>query len=466
MGRRKKVIKNLKIETVAAEGRGLGRHDGKVIFVDYGIPGDVADVRLTKNKKDYGQGLIQELIEPSPLRQQPFCKHFFECGGCRWQHVSYEQQLEFKAGMVEEAFVRTGKLSGYETLPILGSKKTTAYRNKFDFTFTNSVWFTAEQIASGEELERRGIGFHVAGRFQRVVHVEHCHLQEDEGNAIRLALFRFATEQDISFYHQREHKGLLRGLIMRYTSVGERMIIVCFGEDDEEAIGQVMQFLQTSYPDLTALHYVVNTKLNDTIYDLDVVVHAGKDHIIEQLGSVRYRIGPKSFFQTNSSQAGELYRVAAEFADLQPDELVYDLYTGIGSIALYLAHQCKHVIGIETVPEAIEDAKVNASLNDITNCTFIAGSAERILNAEFLQEQPKPDVIITDPPRAGMHKDAIAFLLMADPQRIVYISCNPVTQARDIGMLSERYELVKIQPVDMFPHTYHVENVALLVRRD
>ncbi|MCP4120964.1 MAG: 23S rRNA (uracil(1939)-C(5))-methyltransferase RlmD [Bacteroidetes bacterium] len=465
MGRRNKVLKNVKIEAVAAEGRGLARHEGKVVFVDYGIPGDVVDVRLTRNKKDFAQGVIMELHEPSDLRQASFCKHFWHCGGCRWQHISYDQQLAFKDSIVEEAIRRTGKQTEYERLPIMGCDEITGYRNKFEFTFSQHGWFTDEQIKSGAELERRAVGFHVAGQYQRVVNVEYCHLQDEGGNAIRNAIYKYALENNLSFYHHRERSGFLRNLILRYTSLGERMILLSFGENDPQAIEGIMNFITTTYPDLDSVNYVVNTKGNDTIYDLQVINYAGKDHIIEKLGEVSYRIGSKSFFQTNSKQAKELYDVIVDFAGTKSDELVYDLYTGIGSIALYVANACKKVVGVETVPEAIEDAWKNAALNATENVDFVAGSSERVLSSGFLDEYGRPDVVITDPPRAGMHKDVVEFLLMAGPKRIVYVSCNPVTQARDILMLSGDYKLIKSQPVDMFPHTYHVENVVLLERK-
>jgi 23S rRNA (uracil1939-C5)-methyltransferase len=465
VSRRKKIIEHVRIEAVASEGKGLARHDGRVIFVDYGIPGDVVNVRLTRNKKDYAVGIIQDVIQPSALRQEPFCRHFGTCGGCRWQHISYDRQLGYKQGVVEEAFRRIGKQEDYELLPIAGCERTTAYRNKFEFTFSGRGWFTKEQIRSGEALERKSLGFHVAGQHQKVVHIDYCHLQEEEGNAIRQAVYHFALDNGISFYDQVTREGLLRNLTMRLTSPGERMILVSFGENDADAIEKVMAFVAGKYPGVRSVNYVVNTKWNDTIYDLEVVNYAGSDHIIEHMGDIAYRIGPKSFFQTNSEQAHILYDIAVRFAELQPSDLVYDLYTGIGSIALYIARSCKHVVGVETVPEAIVDAWKNAELNGITNVDFVAGSSERILDQGFLDQYGSPDVIITDPPRAGMHADVIDFILKASPARIVYVSCNPVTQARDILMLAPAYRLEKIQPVDMFPHTYHIENVALLRKR-
>jgi 23S rRNA (uracil1939-C5)-methyltransferase len=435
-----------------------------VIFVDYGIPGDVADVALTRNKKDYALGTIQELVEPSDLRIDPFCEHFGTCGGCRWQHIPYARQLAFKEHIVEEAFRRTGKQEDYELHPILGCSRTTAYRNKFEFTFSGQGWFTREQISSGEELDRRSLGFHVAGQYQKVVHVRHCHLQEDEGNRIRNAVYRYAIDNGLSFYDHFRRKGFLRNLTMRYADTGQRMLLLSVGEDDRDAIHSVMDYISGEFPGIASLNYVVNTKHNDTIYDLEVVNHSGTDHIVERLGHISFRIGPKSFFQTNTGQARILYDKAVEFAAIRESDTVYDLYTGIGSIALYAASSCRKVVGVETVPEAIEDARVNASLNGIGNADFVAGSTERILDAGFLDSHGRPDVIITDPPRAGMHADVVEFLLKAAPRTIVYISCNPVTQARDVRMMASSYRLEALQPVDMFPHTYHIENIARLTR--
>lgn len=465
MGRRQKVLKNVNIERVAAEGRGLGRSDGKVIFVDYAIPGDVVDVRLTKNKKDFAQGKIQKLIEPSSLRVKPFCDHFGLCGGCRWQHITYEQQIEYKEGIVDEALRRIGKLDGFELEPIMGCEQTKFYRNKMEYTFSDAGWLTQEQVDSGEEFERRAVGFHIAGQVRKVTNIEQCHITDDLGNTIRNAVRAFAIENDISFYNLYSQKGFLRNLTLRNTSIGENMFLLSVGENDIETIEKVMDFVVKEFPQLTSINYVINTKGNDTIYDLEVVNYAGKDHIIEQLGTVKYRVGPKSFFQTNSKQAKHLYDLIVEYASIESNDLVYDLYTGIGSIALYVAHQCKKVVGVETVPEAIADANINAKLNEIDHVDFHAGSSERILSDEFLQENGQPDIVITDPPRAGMHKDVVEFLLRAAPKRIVYVSCNPVTQARDVQLLQEKYNFIKARPVDMFPHTYHVENVALLELR-
>ena len=464
MARRKKVLKNVKIESIAAEGKGLGRHDGRVIFVDYGIPGDDVDVRLTKNKKDYAQGNIVVLNEPSELRVDPFCEFFGLCGGCRWQHISYQQQIAYKHDIVEESFRRIGKLTDYELLPIIGCEKITGYRNKMEYTFSDHGWVTKEEIDSGEDLERRAVGFHISGQARKVVNIDLCHLQDEDGNTIRNAIYQFGKENDFTFYNHFNHHGHLRNLIIRNTSIGERMIMVNFGMDDPNKVEEMMQFVKAEFSDADSINYVINTKGNDTIYDLDVVNYAGKDHIIEELGDIQYRIGPKSFFQTNSYQAKHLYDCIVDFAQIQKNDLVYDLYTGIGSIALYVAQQAKMVVGVETVPEAIEDAKLNAELNSIENVSFHAGSSERILSDEFLNENGKPDIVITDPPRMGMHKDVVEFLLRAEPKRIVYVSCNPVTQARDIQALGVKYKLIKAQPIDMFPHTYHVENVALLER--
>ncbi|MEZ5009698.1 MAG: 23S rRNA (uracil(1939)-C(5))-methyltransferase RlmD [Chitinophagales bacterium] len=463
--RNRKELQGLEITAIAAEGRGLGRQEGKVVFVDYGIPGDVVDVRLTKNKKDYAEGNITNLVSPSELRQESFCELFGLCGGCRWQHISYEQQISYKHNIVEESFRRIGKLTDYELQPILGCSLTRGYRNKMEYTFSNQCWLTEEQIKSGAEIDRRAVGFHVSGQARRVINIEKCYLQDDFGNKIRNSIYEFSTANDISFYDHYNHEGFLRNLILRNTTLGEIMLLLCVGSNDQEWIDIIMNFVQERFPELTSINYVVNEKLNDTIYDLEVVNFAGKDHIIEQLGDIKYRIGPKSFFQTNSHQAKNLFDLIVEYAAIESTDLVYDLYCGIGSIGLYVAHLAKEVVGVETVPEAIEDAKLNMNLNGIVNTKFHAGSSERLLSNEFLNENGRPDIVITDPPRAGMHKDVVEFLLRAEPKKIVYVSCNPVTQARDIQLLQEKYTLVKARPVDMFPHTYHVENVALLVRK-
>lgn len=467
MGRRnkRKTIEQVEITAIAAEGKGLGRQDGKVVFVDYGIPGDVVDVRLTKHKKDYAEGSILRLIKHSELREDSFCKLFGLCGGCRWQHISYQQQIAYKHGIVEESFRRIGKLTEYELQPILGCELTKGYRNKMEYTFSNQCWLTEEQIQSGDEIDRRALGFHVSGQARRVIDIEKCYLQDDLGNKIRNGINEFAKANDISFYDHYLHEGFLRNLIIRNTTPGEVMLLLCVGQNDEVLIEKMMQFVQDNFKEITSINFVINEKLNDTIYDLEVINYAGKDHIIEQLGDIKYRIGPKSFFQTNSHQAKLLFDLIVEYADIQINDVVYDLYCGIGSIGLYVAHLAQKVVGVETVPEAIEDAVLNMNLNGIKNTHFYAGSSERILSDEFLKENGRPDIVITDPPRAGMHKDVVQFLLRAEPQKIVYVSCNPVTQARDIQLLEEKYKLIKARPVDMFPHTYHVENVALLMRK-
>jgi 23S rRNA (uracil1939-C5)-methyltransferase len=463
MRRRQKSLNNVKIESIAAEGRGLGRVEGKVVFVDYAIPGDVVNVRLTKNKKDFAQGNIEQLIQPSGLRKDAFCQHFGLCGGCRWKHITYNQQIAFKQGIVDEALRRIGKLDDFELQPIMGCVSITGYRNKMEYTFSDQAWLTNEQLNSDEIFERNAIGFHVSGQVSKVVNIENCHLSDDLGNEIRNAVRAFAIQEGLTFFNHYSKSGLLRNLTLRNTSIGEHMLLLSFGKSNKEEIEKMMSFIVARFPQINSVNYVVNTKGNDTIYDLKVEHYAGKDHIIEQLGSIKYRVGPKSFFQTNSIQAKALYDLIVDYAAISSTDLVYDLYTGIGSIALYVAHLCQKVVGVETVPEAIEDAKINAALNGIQHAYFHAGSSERILSDQFLDENGRPDIVITDPPRAGMHKDVIDFLLRAVPKKIVYVSCNPVTQARDIQYLEEKYKLVKARPVDMFPHTYHVENVALLV---
>ena len=414
MARKRKILKNVKIDGIAAEGKGLARHEGRVVFVDYGIPGDVADVRLLKNKKDYALGVIEELQQPSELRQAAFCDHFLTCGGCRWQHISYEQQLAYKEAITYEAFRRTGKLDNYERLPIKGCAQTTAYRNKFEFTFSDRGWFTKEEIESGAELERRAVGFHVAGQYQKVVHVGHCHLQDERGNAIRNALYNFALEKGYTFYNHFRKTGFLRNLTMRLTSTGERMLLLHVAEEDIDSIREILDFAKAEFPEIDSLQYVINTKHNDTIYDLDVVLHSGKDHIVEELNGTRFRIGPKSFFQTNSAQAKVLYDIAVDFAGLKPDDLVYDLYTGIGTIALYIARHCRRVVGVETVPEAIEDAKKNAALNGIDNADFVAFRQQ--LNITGLGHGIATD--INDALRSGFQDEGHHILMHARPRGI------------------------------------------------
>lgn len=447
---------------MAAEGRALGHHEGKVVFVDYAVPGDIVNVQTTTSKKDYAIAQITEVVKPAPYRQSPACKHFGTCGGCRWQHVPYAQQLQFKQQLVEEAFQRIGHLQYPEMQTILGAPDVYQYRNKMEYTFSNRGWLTQNQINSGEEVDRRALGFHVPGRFDGIMQIDTCYLQDDLGNTIRNFIHQFCIQNDWSFYNVKSHEGFLRNLIMRNNIKGQWMVTVSFGENDMEKVQQLLDALIANFPAIVSLNYVINTKKNDTLYDLEVINYYGDAYLTETLDNVKYKIGPKSFFQTNSKQAKNLYDVIRRMATIRPTDTVYDLYTGTGSIALYVAQTAQKVIGIETVEEAIEDAKFNMELNHIKNTTFLAAPVEKIMDEAFIEQYGRPDVVITDPPRAGMHEKVIEVLLKAAPNQIVYVSCNPATQARDLQLLSERYEILEVQPVDMFPNTFHIENVVNL----
>lgn len=466
MRRKKKtvypVLENVEITAIAAEGKGLGRVENFVVFIDKAIPGDIVNAKIIKKKKDYALAEIDAVIKPSEKRTASFCEHFGTCGGCKWQHVGYQFQLEFKQEIVEEAFRRIGKTAIPNMLPILGCEETVFYRNKLEFTFSNRVWLTREQIDSGEVFDRNALGFHTAGNFASVLHINKCFLQDEKVNTIRNAVYDFAVKHHLTFYNLKFHEGLLRNLIFRNTTLNEWMLTVCFGEQQQENSLLLMNFLKENFPFITSLNYIINTKKNDTIYDQEVITFEGKNHIIEQLGNVKYKISTKSFFQTNSKQAKRLYDIVKEFGNFTKDDLVYDLYCGTGSIALYIANDCKKVVGIEQIPDAIVDAKFNAELNNISNCVFHAGTCEDILKPEFIAEHSTPDIVVVDPPRAGLHEKVIDVLLQAAPKKIVYVSCNPATQARDVLLFSEKYNLTKCQPVDMFPHTFHIENVILL----
>lgn len=460
--KKKKILTDLVITNLTAEGNALARHEGKVIFVENAVPGDIADVLLLKNKTDYALGKIMQLKQPSPQRIAPFCEHFGTCGGCKWQYLPYSLQLQYKQEMVEEALRRVGKLDLPLLLPIIGASPNTYYRNKMDYTFSNRRWLTTAEVAQTAEHSREALGFHVAGMFDRVVDIQHCFLQAEPSNAIRNEIRQYALAHQLSFYDVKTHTGFLRNLIIRNTTLGELMVLLSFGYEDVPCREALLAHIRQQFPEITCLLYVINPKKNETLYDLDIQTYFGNPTITEQLGEVRYSISPKSFFQTNSRQAQNLYQVVRDFCQLSGNEIVYDLYTGTGSIALYLAHLCKQVIGIEEVQQAIDDAHINAQLNGIENARFFAGDVRAMLTDEFAQQHAAPDVLVTDPPRAGMHPDVVRQLLRLLPPRIVYVSCNPVTQARDLQLLAAKYKIKKVQPVDMFPHTYHVENVALL----
>lgn len=469
MSRKRKelpLLEQIEITGIAAEGNAIARVDGLVVFIPYGAPGDVADVQLTRKKHSYAEGRITRLVSPSDRRVEPACAHFGVCGGCRWQHLAYDDQLACKQQQVVDALERIAKVQLPEISPIIGSKQIFEYRNKMEYTFSNRKWLTREQLASAEVYDDRdGAGFHISGAFDKVLDIESCKLQDDLGNRLRLWVKGYAKEHGLTFYDLRANEGLLRTMMIRIASTGEVMVVMSFGEDRPDEYMPLLDAMATAFPELTSLQYVVNTKANDTIGDLDIHVHTGRPYIEEEMEGLRFRIGPKSFYQTNSRQAYELYKVARDFASLTGDELVYDLYTGTGTIANFVARQCRRVIGIEYVPEAIEDARINAEVNGLDNTYFLAGDMKDVLTAEFIEEHGHPDVMIVDPPRAGMHTDVVDVILGAEPDRIVYVSCNPATQARDIALLDVKYSVERVQPVDMFPHTHHVENVVLLKKR-
>lgn len=440
-----------------------------VIFVPYVVPGDVVDLQVKRKKNHYAEAVAVKFHEKSPLRTEPFCSHFGVCGGCKWQCLSYEEQLKYKQKQVFDNLTRIGKVELPEFRPILGSEKTRFYRNKLEFTFSNKRWLTEEEVKQDVKYDQmNAVGFHIPGAFDKVLAIDKCWLQDDISNQIRNAVRDYAYAHNFPFFDLRTQEGLLRNIMIRTSSTGELMVVLqCKVTDDEgrRKMEEILQFMADSFPQITSLMYVINNKCNDTIGDLDVEVFKGNDHIFEEMEGLHFKVGPKSFYQTNSEQAYNLYKVAREFAGLTGNELVYDLYTGTGTIANFVARQARKVVGIEYVPEAIEDAKVNSDLNGIDNTLFYAGDMKDILTNDFIAEHGRPDVIITDPPRAGMHNDVIDVILAAEPKRIVYVSCNPATQARDLQLLDGKYKVTAVQPVDMFPHTHHVENVVQLERR-
>lgn len=440
-----------------------------VIFVPYVVPGDVVDLQVKRKKNHYAEAVAVKFHEKSPLRTEPFCSHFGVCGGCKWQCLSYEEQLKYKQKQVFDNLTRIGKVELPEFRPILGSEKTRFYRNKLEFTFSNKRWLTEEEVKQDVKYDQmNAVGFHIPGAFDKVLAIDKCWLQDDISNQIRNAVRDYAYAHNFPFFDLRTQEGLLRNIMIRTSSTGELMVVLQCKVTDGEGLRkmeEILQFMADSFPQITSLMYVINNKCNDTIGDLDVEVFKGNDHIFEEMEGLRFKVGPKSFYQTNSEQAYNLYKVAREFAGLTGNELVYDLYTGTGTIANFVARKARKVVGIEYVPEAIEDAKVNSALNGIDNTLFYAGDMKDILTNDFIAEHGRPDVIITDPPRAGMHNDVIDVILAAEPKRIVYVSCNPATQARDLQLLDGKYKVTAVQPVDMFPHTHHVENVVQLERR-
>ncbi len=461
------LIEGLEITTLAAEGKAMGRWNDQVVFVPMTVPGDVVDVQIRIKRRRFMEGYVVNYRKHSPLKAEPFCAHFGVCGGCKWQNLPYAEQLNFKREQVRDQLTRIGKVALPEIRPCLGSARTQFYRNKLEYTFADRRWMTYEEIADSatEITPAPALGFHIPNMFDKVLDIEKCWLQADPSNAIRLEIKRFCIEQGYTFYNARAHTGLMRNIVIRTASTGEIMLIVVFGEDEPEKIERVMAHLKEHFPEITSLIYMVNLKWNDSLGDQTPICYAGKDHILEEMEGLKFKVGPKSFYQTNSEQAYELYKVAREFADLKGDEVLYDLYTGTGTIANFCASRCQKVVGIEYVPEAIEDAHVNSALNGIENTTFYAGDMKTVLSDEFVERNGRPDVIILDPPRAGVDEPVIEVILRAAPERIVYVSCNPATQARDLALLDRLYTIEAVQPVDMFPHTHHVENVVKLQKR-
>lgn len=471
MGRRKRnlpFLENLEILDAGSEGKAVARYNERVVFIPFAVPGDIVNVQVIAKKKSYYEGKVLSFIKESPLRIQPECIHFGVCGGCKWQVLKYEDQLKFKQKQVEDALVRIGKIDISTINPIMGNSKAYYYRNKLEFTFSNKRWL--EDFQKGEDFEERnmnGLGFHKPGMFDRVLDIQKCHLMDEPINDIRNSVKDFAIENSITFFDIRNQYGLLRNLIIRNTSIGDLMVIVVFYEDDLEKRNLLMNFLKDKFPKITSLVYIINSKPNDSISDQDFVIFDGNDHIVEEMVNLKgeklkFKIGPKSFYQTNSKQAQNLYLKIAEYSDLQGNEVVYDLYTGTGTIANFVAGDAKKVIGIEYISEAIDDAKINSQINNISNTEFFAGDMAKVLNDEFVNTHGAADLIITDPPRAGMHQDVIDMLLKIKAKKIVYVSCNPATQARDLALLTDLYQVINLQPVDMFPQTAHVENIAVL----
>ena len=461
------ILENIKLLSAGAKGVSVGKtEDGKTILVSGAVPGDVVNARMKKSKKNYIEAEAVEILEESPDRVDARCMHFSVCGGCKWQNLSYEKQLQFKEGEVLNNIRRIGGIEGFEALPILGSAEQYFYRNKMEFSFSNARWLTLEEVNSTEEIaDRNALGFHIPGQWSKILDLKECFLQEDPSNNIRLAVKEYAEENNLEFFDVRNQEGFLRTLMMRQNSKGEWMVLFQLFEENETERIKLLDFLLQKFPQIHTLLYAINPKGNDSIYDLDIQTYYGEGFLYEEMDGLRFKIGPKSFFQTNYKQALELYRKTLEFADLKGDEVVYDLYTGTGTIAQYVARNAKQVIGIEAVQEAIDAAKEHAELNGLTNCTFYCGDMKDIFNQEFLESHPKADVLITDPPRDGMHAKVVEQILNLSPEKIVYVSCNSATQARDLAMLKEHYNLVKVLPVDMFPQTHHVENIALLIKK-
>ncbi len=460
---KKREIREIEIQAIAAEGKALTRYENRVIFVPWAIPGDVVDLSVTLKSRKYLEGKIIRMHKPSPDRVPPVCEHFGVCGGCRWQMLPYPEQVRFKQTQVADQLKRIGHLEMPEISPILASPHSEFYRNKLEYTFSHRRWLTSGEMASRtSDQEEPAVGFHVSGLFDKVVDVTKCWLQRDPSNQIRDAVKAFAMANGLTFFNLKEQTGLLRNLIIRTVTTGELMILLSFAENRPDEIGRLMAHLRESFPEANSLLYVINPKSNDTILDLPVIIYAGRDHIFEEIDGLRFKIGPKSFFQSHTAQASILFRKVLEMAELTGDETLYDLYTGTGTIALYLARHCRKVVGVESVPEAIHDAEVNARLNGIENVKFITGDMKEVLSDELLHQEGKPDVMVLDPPRSGMHPQVTDAVLRSGVRRIVYVSCNPATQARDLAMLAPAYRITAVQPLDLFPHTHHVENIVSL----
>lgn len=461
------LLENMMIESCAAEGKALTHWNGIVVFVPFAVPGDIVDIRVIKKSKNYYEGRIERIVEPSKDRLEPFCEHFGTCGGCKWQPLPYQLQLDAKRKQVEDQLVRIGHLEVPEIRPTIPSDQIRYYRNKLEFTFSSRRWLMKDEDPESIPPEdRTGLGFHVGKFFDKVLDIKHCYLQKDPSNAIRLFIKEYAVAHGFEFYDIRKNTGFIRNMFIRTTDTSELMLIVCFAHEDREKREGLLNAVGERFPEITSLYYIINSKLNDSIGDQDCILFKGEPFIREKMENLTFRIGPKSFYQTNSAQALKLYTVARDFAKLTGSETVYDLYTGTGTIAQFVSSKAGKVIGIEYVPEAIEDAWKNAEANGITNCEFFAGDMKDVLSASFIAEHGRPDVIILDPPRAGIHPDVAKTILEAAPSRMVYVSCNPASQARDLAIFSEKYRITAVQPVDMFPHTQHVENVCALELKD
>lgn len=461
------ILENIEITDIAAEGKAIAKHEGKVIFIPYVAPGDIVDIKLTRKKNSYAEGTAANFHSYSPDRMEPFCEHFGVCGGCKWQHLNYKKQLYYKAKQVADNLERIAKVPFPTPNPIIGSDSIKHYRNKLEYTFSDRRWFMPNESFDQAPEDIPALGFHIPGRFDKVLDIKHCYLQPELSDKIRLAVKKYSLEHDLTFQNLRNHQGLLRNLIVRNSNTNEWMVIVVFGEDNNKEVQiKLLDFLKQTFPEITSLWYVINTKVNDSINDLEPILHFGKAYLSEKMMHMEYHVGPKAFYQTNSEQAEKLYQIACDFSQLTGTELVYDLYTGTGTIANLLANKAKHVVGVEYIEEAILDAKKNSEINTIKNTTFVAGDMKDVLTPSFLDKHGYPEVIVTDPPRAGMHPKVVENMLLAAPKRIVYISCNPATQARDIAVLYPHYEVTKVQPVDMFPNTHHVENVILLTKTE